>query len=57
MRCDLCTEPAMAFRPGSEPVEAPGPFDAPLLLGRGERRRAWCLYHWKLQFGLDEVAA
>lgn len=41
MTCDLCTEPAMAFRPGSEPVTQAG-----IVLSRGEKRRQWCLCHW-----------
>ena len=41
MTCDLCTEPAMAFLPGSEPVTQAG-----IVLSRGVRRQAWCRACW-----------
>ena len=41
MQCDICTEPAMAFLPGSEAETCAG-----IVLSRGVKRRSWCRACW-----------
>lgn len=47
MTCDQCTEPAMAFAPGTEPIREL------FTLSRGEPMRCWCTCHWAAQFGMS----
>lgn len=49
LTCDLCAEPAMAVRPGSEPVHEL------FMLDRGEPLRCWCECHWREAHGVVAV--
>jgi len=47
MKCDQCTEPAMAIAPGTEEIREL------FLLSRGAPLRCWCLCHWAARFGMS----
>ena len=41
MKCDQCTEPAMAIAPGTEPIREL------FALTHGQPLRCWCWCHWR----------